>query len=132
MGRQQRLQPHPFTIHQVMPFQPVLIHGAIKADKPTKIYGTRPSAAGSMAKLADTDLTKRYAALAIDILGEAGIATDQADHVQLAIAQEYLSAPRASIAGGTDQIQRSIIGERVLGLPKEPRVPAERPKSGRE
>jgi hypothetical protein len=33
-----------------------------------------------------------------------------------------LSSPGASIAGGTDEIQRGIIGERVLGLPKEPRT----------
>ena len=33
-----------------------------------------------------------------------------------------LSSPGASIAGGTDEIQRGIVGERVLGLPKEPRT----------
>src|ERR1700746_3830831 len=43
MSRQQRLQPRPFRITQVMPFQPVIIHGAIQAETPIKIYGTRPS-----------------------------------------------------------------------------------------
>ena len=33
-----------------------------------------------------------------------------------------LSSPSRSIAGGTDEIQRGIVGERVLGLPKEPRT----------
>jgi hypothetical protein len=33
-----------------------------------------------------------------------------------------LSSPGASIAGGTDEIQRGIVGERLLGLPKEPRT----------
>ena len=62
---------------------------------------------------------------AIAIAGAGGQAWEDARDARWALG--VLSAPASRIAGGTDEVQRNIIGERVLGLPKEPQVDREIP-----
>jgi alkylation response protein AidB-like acyl-CoA dehydrogenase len=58
----------------------------------------------------------------MSLLGAQGMLQDPDVPGGSEIRHRALSSPGASIAGGTDEIQRGIVGERVLGLPKEPRT----------
>jgi alkylation response protein AidB-like acyl-CoA dehydrogenase len=82
--------------------------------------GRMPGARGSVAKLAGSDLGRFAGNIAADVLGDqlAGFDTDELAAVTTAI----VAAPGSAIAGGTSEIQRNIIGERVLGLAKDPGV----------
>jgi len=84
--------------------------------------GKQPGPAVSTAKLAASDLGRRSRDISMEVLGAHGMLDgDDAPH-QGAFQSMALSVQSSSIAGGTDEIQRNIIGERVLGLPKEPQV----------
>jgi alkylation response protein AidB-like acyl-CoA dehydrogenase len=82
--------------------------------------GRPPGARGSIAKLAGSELTRFAGNIAADVLGDQ-LAGFDADELQ-AVSTSIVAAPGNSIAGGTAEIQRNIIGERVLGLAKDPGV----------
>lgn len=75
--------------------------------------GSDASEASSLNKLGITELMFETANLRADIASLEAI-------LKGAGSDSLLAAPGARIAGGTSQIQRNIIGERILGLPKEP------------
>ena len=98
-----------------------------------------PGPEGSTGKLAWADLNKAVTAFTVSILGREGAVipegyalepttydTREVERV-MSPQRHYLRARANSIEGGTSEIMRNILGERVLGLPGEPRVDKDLP-----
>jgi alkylation response protein AidB-like acyl-CoA dehydrogenase len=84
--------------------------------------GGRPGHEASIGKLALSDLARRSRDLGMSILGAPGMLSgDDAPHGG-AVQHMVLSSFATGLGGGTDEIQRNVIGERALGLPREPQV----------
>jgi alkylation response protein AidB-like acyl-CoA dehydrogenase len=84
--------------------------------------GGRPGPEGSTGKLAMAYNMHAARDVAMSILGAHGMLMGDEAPLDGAVQMLTLSAHAISIAGGTNEVQRDIIGERVLGLPKEPQV----------
>jgi alkylation response protein AidB-like acyl-CoA dehydrogenase len=90
--------------------------------KATLAAGGQPGPESSTGKLMGAEIARRLRDLAWRIQGPSGQLMGD-DAPLRGIMQKYgLFTPSSSIAGGTDEINKNIIGERVLGLPKEPDV----------
>jgi alkylation response protein AidB-like acyl-CoA dehydrogenase len=93
--------------------------------------GREPGPEGSIAKLQMAELNKAIYELCVDLSGSAGLLVDGYDdyapdyasvHGGGDVRKAYLRSLANSIEGGTSEVLRTILGERVLGLPGEPRL----------
>jgi alkylation response protein AidB-like acyl-CoA dehydrogenase len=84
--------------------------------------GQAPGPEGSIGKLLFSEHTQRLQNLAVDLEGAAAQAWPDDDRWLRNTAWSFLRVRSKTIAGGTSEVQRNVLGERVLGLPREPDV----------
>lgn len=85
--------------------------------------GDKGGIAGLVVKLMGCELNHQLAALAIDALGELGVLYEKSPHLRAGgrWQRSYMFDLGLIIGGGTAQIQKNIISERGLGMPREPK-----------
>src|SRR5437016_1554211 len=84
--------------------------------------GQQPGPEASIAKLVVASKLQELCAFATELEGEAGVLKGEDAPAHGAFQQGWMNAPGFRIAGGTDEILRNVIAERVLGLPPDIRV----------
>ena len=82
--------------------------------------GQAPGPEGSISKIAKAKANQTLQESAMAYLGADAIAWSRGDSDVAAWVEQFLRTRANSIEGGTSEIQRNIVGERVLGLPREP------------
>ncbi|MEO1057373.1 MAG: acyl-CoA dehydrogenase family protein [Actinomycetota bacterium] len=81
--------------------------------------GKTPGPGGSLGKLFGSVIAWRVREIALEIAGPGSVAWDPDDETGGERQRIVLNSFQSGIAGGTDEIQRNIIGDRVLGLPRD-------------
>ena len=82
------------------------------------VFGLEPGPEASLAKLLGAEHDQRVADFGVELLGPIGITASSDDGVLFT--RQMLHTLCLTIAGGTSEVQRNVIGERLLGLPRDP------------
>lgn len=86
----------------------------------TRSAGRPPGPEGSIGKLFHSEHNQRLQECAVNLLGARATARPEGDTDASGVVHGFLRSLAETIAGGTSEVQRNILGERVLGLPREP------------
>jgi alkylation response protein AidB-like acyl-CoA dehydrogenase len=85
----------------------------------TRKAGRQPGPEGSITKLFQAEYNQRLQTLAMDVLGTQAVAWDKSDSDTATRIRGFLRSRANTIEGGTSEIMRNILGDRVLGLPRD-------------
>jgi len=94
---------------------------AVRRAKADAAAGRATGGEANVAKLMMTHITRLSREVGLEILGASGMLMGPETPSGGIVQELALFSPAVSIYGGTDQVQRNILGERALGLPREPR-----------
>ncbi len=89
--------------------------------------GQTPGPEASIGKLVAAVMNQQMADYAIELMGAGGILSGDDAPFESSFQAIYMGMPGLRLAGGTDEILRNIIAERVLGMPGEPRMDKDKP-----
>jgi alkylation response protein AidB-like acyl-CoA dehydrogenase len=99
-----------------------LVHRAVREQLIDHVYhgvldGTLPPAAGSIIRVTHAEVHHLEFDTVLSLTGSSGVVDVDDDMIRYG--ERYLSRQAAALGGGTTEIARNIIGERVLGFPRE-------------
>lgn len=99
-----------------------LVHRTVRNQLIDHVYhgvldGSLPDSAGSLIRLFHAEAIELEVDTALTIAGSAGVVDGPAD--LLRVGERYLSRQTAALGGGSTEMARNVIGERVLGFPRE-------------
>jgi alkylation response protein AidB-like acyl-CoA dehydrogenase len=89
----------------------------------------RPGPDGSSTKLSQALHNRRLQETALRVHGLSSMAWNQGDRQSASVVRGFLRAQANTIEGGTSNVHRNVVGEKVLGLPREPGYPSGTPWS---